>query len=409
MDIKKIASWIGLALLVVLVIFMSYYWYSHRSGPNTQDSLNGNPFPGGTSNSAANGAGGTVRPPPTINENGEILPTAESESRLFQIHDMPIVSAVAFMRQNIPFARFMEQGSGNVFEYNFDTKQKVRISNTSIPEIGEARWSANGTTIAFRYEQDNSIRTAIGLLASSTEEGAFGKITFLPEAIRSVAVSPDGEGVFYIAKGSTGSSGVVVKKDGTSPRILFTSPLTQWSVSWPSNAFVIISSPSGDNGGVSYKVALKDGGKTILSMNQAVFNEFIGDTKGQLLGVNPATNKVSLFDQRNSSFSGLETTTWPSKCTFVEGATSTILCAALPVGVSNYQDDWGRGEYSSDDLLISTNFIRGYKQFLVPQDDLGDKKFDIEKISIVPKGNYLVFKNKTNGMLWGVRVPGGIE
>jgi len=144
-------------------------------------------------------------------------------------------------------------------------------------------------------------------------------------------------------------------------------------------------------------------------MNQSDFNEFIGDIKGQLLGINPDTSKIALFDQKNNSFTTLETSSWPSKCAFVEGATSTAVCAALSPGASGLQERWQQGTYISNDVLIVINFFRNYKQYLVSQAELGDKTFDMEHISIVPKGNYLAFKNKTNGMLWGVRVPGGIE
>src|SRR6185436_14178697 len=166
--LKKI--FIGVGILVLLgLVGLGGYWYLHKTPKDTQSS-NSTIFPNGLTNASSNTGKGSIRPVPAESSDSPISSGENAEPRLFQIHDKPVVSAISFIRQNNPYVRFMEQGSGNVFEYNFNTKQKVRISNTSIPEIGDAVWSTQGSTIAFRYEQDSTMHAAIGILASSTEE-----------------------------------------------------------------------------------------------------------------------------------------------------------------------------------------------------------------------------------------------
>lgn len=401
--VKRNILIVTIAFGLIVALLAIYFFFYRRATPVLTDDQ-GTPFPQGTIVSSS-----TIdfRPPP-VETPAPI--GAATEPRLFQIHDNPIVSAVSFLRKNVPYVRFIEQGSGHVYEYNFVTKQKVRISNTSVPQIGAAIWAADGSALVFRYEQDGVVKSAVGLLASSSPEGTFDKIFFLPESIRDVAISPNGKSVFYLTENTSGGVGVLANRDGSNPHTLFSSPLKRWRVEWQSPEFVIIQTPmTTDGGGVAYKISIPSGAQTVLISSQGLFGGVTSNSDGQLLATNPQTGKVSLFDSKLDTFSDIEETSWPAKCSFISGVKSAVVCGSVPTQALPLFESWGRGEFVSNDILIAINFLYQYKELLIPQNDQGDRAFDITNVSAVPGGNWIVFKNRPDGLLWGVRVPGGVE
>ena len=397
--IKKILFFGAIAAAIALIAFGIYFFFFSK-----------NPTTGTGSNLPSGNSQGRlptdVRPAPgeTETPSGQV----QTEPRLFSVHDKPVVSAVSFIRNKVSFTRFVEQGSGHVYEYNFKTKAKVRISNTSIPQIAEALWSSDGNTLVFRYEESGVVHTAVGSLSTTTEESAFKKISFLPEGIRSISISADGSQVFYIVKGDSPAIGVLAKADGGSPKILFSSPLSQWNVDWADPGSVLISTPQSLFGGIAYRVRLSDGVQSQLTISDITFGGVQGGSSRQLIATVPSNGQVTQLGSKGE-FSDLSDFSWPTKCAFAQFATSSMVCANMAQTDLLRFDEWQRGEIRTSDQLVATNFAAGYKMLLIPSDDLGDKTFDMTNISLTPTGEYLVFKNRVDQLLWGVRVPGGIQ
>lgn len=401
---NKAIIWISAGFIGLAVIGL-FYWYFSRSTPtSTQTDTN---LPRGTVDTSS---GGSVRTPAT-EAGGDAQDGSSQEPFLFLIHDKPIVSSVTFMRKTGPVVRFMEQGSGNVYEYDFTSKQKARVSNTSIPQIARAVWSVDGSVVAFQYSENDVVHTAVGYLASTTgaTDAPFDKIFFLPEGIRSVALSPDGKQVAYTTVVDNAGALFTANSNGTSPKVLFASPLIQWSVSWPAASYLLLSSGFGEDAGITYKIDVPSGKKTTLLASPKIFEGVVGDTKGQFIAPDPLTGKVSLYDSKFGTFSKLAELTWADKCSLVQNATSTMLCGAISASIFSKYTAWLRGEFASNDILVATNFANNYKQVLIPENEFADKKFDMVNVSATPDRKYAVFKNRIDGFLWGVRAPGGIE
>lgn len=341
--------------------------------------------------------------PRNLGDGGDNAPPNSTEQRLFQIHDRPVVSSVLFIRSGDVYARFIEEGSGHVYEYDLRNRRGYRISNTSIPQITEALWSQDATVVAFRYEDGGILKAAVGELSTTTEERAFLKVHFLPEGIRSLALSPDGRSVFYITRDQTlgGAAGIIANRDGSSPRLIFSSKLSAWSTSWPAANTVLVSSPWSSDGGLVYRINPQNGSRSIVFSTTGLFIGAVGGPKGELLVADPDTNRLASVDQSGALLPEL-TLSWPSLCSFSVGPTSTAACADIPERGYSLFEEWSRGEYDFVSNLAIIDFVSGLTVFALSSDDLRDRSFDIINPSLSPDASYVLFKNKIDGLLWGV-------
>lgn len=329
------------------------------------------------------------------------------EPKLFQIHDRPIVNFVVLNRAGHTYARFIEQGSGHVYEYDFATKAKIRISNTSVPGIQSATWAQDGNTVAFQYLEDGVVRTAVGTLTASSTEGSFAKITFLPAGLGSIALSPQGDLIAYV--GSRGEDGAVfvAQKDGSGARLVFTSPLSRWLLSWKSSDALVAETPLSTSGGVAYSINPKTGARKLLHTTSGPFGGLVPAADGTTYLYTPSWSQgtTRLDTKSGSEFLAFAMNTIPEKCSFIATSTDYALC-----GVSGGSDasiltkfeNWLRGEGLVRDYVYVTNFKASYWAPVTTDRDVGDQVLDIEHIE--SGFDFAAFKEKQGQTLFGIRL-----
>lgn len=397
---QKQILYIALGVLVVgLLLFFGYRYFFSPTTP-TDTSL----LPGTTGTSG--GLPTNVTPKPNQNsEEGVPVP----EPTLFQIHDKPTVGFVVFTRGTNSFARFIEQGSGHVYEYNFDSKEKKRISNTSIPKIQTASFAKDGNTVAFQYLENGVIRSGIGQLATTSEEGSYKKITFLPAGLTSVAVSPLGNEVAYSTIGANGGIVGIAEKDGTKTRTVFSSPLTRWFVSWHNTDSIIVETPLSTEGGAAYSVNVRTAALNTIVASAGYFSGVAGASDGIHFLYTPSWSKgvTRLNTKDDTEFVGFSMNTIPSKCSFMATSTDFALCGSgsgsnAPIIAS--LEAWLRGEGYVKDYLYLVNFRRATWSPVIRSEDMGDKSFDIEHVEANAEGTFGAFREKEGQTLWGFRL-----
>ena len=351
-----------------------------------------------------------------IRNNGATTtnPTEPYEPTLFQIHDKPIVSFVVFSRDTFSYVRFIEQGSGHVYEYNFDTKQKIRISNTSIPQIETAVWSKDGNTVAFQYLENGSVKSAIGDLATTSTESSYKKITFLPDGLGTIALSPNGAQIAYATKTQSGGVVVVAGKDGTKARTVFSSPLMRWLVSWPSDDNLLVETPLTLEGGAAYSVNIKTATQKALVVTEGPFTGLVGASDGTnyLYAPSWSSGTTRYNSKDNTEFALFAMNTLPEKCSFI--ATSSVNYALCGSGNSasnpilTHFEEWLRGEGYAEDSIYLVNFFRGAWTPVIRSQDLGDRTFDVEHIEGDSRTLFAAFKEHEGGILLGIWLRPGL-
>lgn len=398
---QKQLLYIILGLIIVgLLLFFGYrYFFLPKVTPTDTSLLPGTGGNTGllpttvTPNQNQNSAEGTTLPDPT----------------LFQIHDKPTVGFVVFTRGTNSYVRFIEQGSGHVYEYNFDAKQKIRISNTSIPKIQTASFAKNGNSVAFQYLENGVTRSGIGQLATTSEEGSYKKITFMPAGLTSIALSPSGEEVAYTTSGEDGGIVGIAGRDGTKARTVFTSPLVRWFVSWPSPDALLVESPLSSMGGSAFSVQARTSSVTPIVSTQGYFSGVVGAQSGIHFLYSPVWSKgvTRLNNKDDTEFVSFSMNTIPSKCSFMATSTDFVLCGSgsgSNTPIIENMEAWLRGEGYVKDVLYLVNYKKASWSPVVRDEDLGDRSFDIEHVEADARLLFGAFKEHEGETLWGFRI-----
>ena len=182
----------------------------------------------------------------TVTETGgtntvePVIFTEVSDKKIFKIANGPIAGATLTQitrPATSTVARFVIQTNGHAFDLILDSPGAVpkAVSNTTIPGIIKVTWSEKGRGALMQYFDASILKTVHFLLpppASTTTVPV--RVQFLPEEIASLAVSPDGANVAYLVKTAGGSDGYTANADGGSVKKLFSLPLSQISIAWPS-------------------------------------------------------------------------------------------------------------------------------------------------------------------------------
>lgn len=310
-----------------------------------------------------------------------------------------------------PALRYIEKATGHIFDYNFETGETERITNTTLPRIQEAFFTNNGTQVLIRYLKDDNetIETYLGTLperklGDDTGEAALtGK--FLAKNMKDITLSPLSDKVFYQTISGTSSVGTIYQPKTDTKNPFFNSPFSEWLPQWINeNTITMTTKASGFAPGYMY--TLKTTGE---------FEKVLGGIFG--LTTNTSSDLKNILFNRSSdvgtSLARYEITTGKSynlgvdtlseKCIWNKDS-SFIYCGVpdiLPNGV--YPDDWYQGILSLSDrlVLIDPTGLIPNEELVNPRDE--GKDIDAINLQTDPTEEYLSFINKKNNILWTIK------
>jgi hypothetical protein len=252
---------------------------------------------------------------------------------------------------------FVEKGTGNL--YSLDNQNNMtRLSNTTISGIGEAYLGSDssGWRSILRQEKNGQISTYLSQLKASlaTSTGPSELKTSNWVNPLSLAVSPGSSKIAYLEQQKDGSANLYTSDWSVkSSKKIWSSPLTEWSISWPKdNIITITSRASFDYPGASYSLNLTTGqSKKILSdingltVKSSPDNQRLVYSKSLLGGVS-----LYQYDLATGTTRLLDLNTLPDKCVWFD---NDILYCAVPKKIpsGNYPDSWYQGKtVFSDDI-----------------------------------------------------------
>ena len=335
--------------------------------------------------------------------------------KIFKIADGPVAGATLIQTTRpatSTIARFVLQTNGHAFDLVLDSPGAVpkAVSNTTIPGIIKVVWSEKGRGALMQYLDANILKTVHFLLpqpASTTTVPV--RVQFLPEGISSLAVSPDGANVAYLVKTTAGSDGYTANADGGGVKKLFSLPLSQISIAWPSVGTLLAqSAPAAGVPGIVFSVDAKTGANAPLlyaqgltatansSFSRIVYqtsdgtarSSYLRDTKSGLNAPLPAINPS------------------PEQCIWSRLTPNIVFCAvpiqSVPV---NYLDLWHQGFNSSAENIFRINTdINGQNVVASPGGADGGEQADIAEMTISQDDKYLIYIRKGDRSLWAVRL-----
>jgi hypothetical protein len=377
-------------LLVGIVLFIYAYFDSKNSDQTIGQSIR-NLFP--TSN--------TTNPPLTPNNPGagdlgnggggviDVIPNAPD--KLVQISNSPVSGGMFSSTSSV---RYIERGTGNVYEYSYFTNLSQKITNTTIPKIHDSYWVDNDTFIGRYLASDNkTIRSFVGSIINPGASGTVSTI-FLKDNITSISLA--GDNIFYIADSFPGSVGYIYNPDQDKTSQIFRSDNEQLTTLWHNNQPFVHTNPSNNISGTLFRVIKGN----LLEVLNDVPALIASSVDGELL--------VSSFGQTNNTFS-YDTTTnssesfasllVPEKCVSTLG---DIYCA-VDVIQGNFPDSWYLGLGSFNDHIYKIKKDSGRIQVYNFTEDIPGG-IDVINISTSPDGEQILFMNKKDNSLWSLNL-----
>jgi len=418
---KKILLIIGILVIIGVAAFLIFGSRAQtesgesRVGFSIRDFL---PFGSSEDSTNTDTTDTTITDTSGIGLNNEPFPTQTNEivvPRLRKISKEPVAGAVIYNVGTTSVVRFVEKGTGNVYEVNSSTTVIHRLTNTTIPKIVRALWLPNASGfLAQTLESESEIvETNFVKLnkntATSTNESLTPfstTISKLPTSIKEISIKPDGTKIFYYTALNS-SSWFVSNVDGTGSSLVMTHPLTEWLPKWISGNTVIMQSKgSSETTGFAYSFDISS--KTLKKVGVEMVGLSVNpNTDGSMSLVSSGGSVPSLFvvDNKNITSKTLSTNTLAEKCVWLKDKNPTIYCAVpsqIPRG--NYPDVWYKGLVSTGDFIekIDTNNDISYN--IANLSSLSDQKIDVVDISLSPDGSHLIFRNKIDGFLWMLRI-----
>src|SRR3989344_1727398 len=432
--LKKTFKIIAILIILLAVGFGAYWFFDRQQGGDGLPQNDGgfglkNFFPFGNSNNGAPTAT-TTTGIPGINGQNYAIPTAPP--RLWQISNEPQSGAVVFNASNTPFVRFVDRATGNIFESSLRLLGLKRISNTTIPKVYEAVWQPNGNALVLRYLSDDNetIRSVYGKLSSTTPLSIEGgsessaenagellrelQTVFLPENITSISVNLPTGAFSYVVESPNKSAVFVTNSLAGNPRQIFESEIRDFSVRWVNDMTIgLMGKPSSATDGQFY----------FLKVDSGRLERAMSGQRGLTAISNPAGAKIFYSESRNDSFksnlSGPKTgertsvpfTSLPDKCVW-SNKNAYLYCAvpkSIPFG--EYPDYWYQGRVSFSDTFWRIDTSTGATEFLIDPATVvstasGDIGAEIDAVNLILDLNeeYLVFTNKKDSMLWGLKI-----
>lgn len=426
---KKIFVIIIAIIIVAAIILGIWFFFSNKTDNVIEEEGPARFFP--TTNRESIGE---TESPNSTNSDDEENPEDPSRAeipKLRQLSKDPVAGVVAFERtststdtfvnesgsENLSTTteivfRYIERGTGHLYETKENSLTKNRLSNTTIPKVYNALFSNDGDRLILRYlDTDNeTIRTFNSEIIKEEDPGPdnpeyslTGK--FLPNNITEFSASPDGNSVLYFLTNSPTEQTSVYIADLVDDvvSLVYQTPISQWLSQWIDETKISITTkPHSQVYGYSF----------ILDTEKRELTKVIETEKGLTTLYNPEGTKLiySVSDIRGlatyvqtigETAYKLKIKTIPEKCAWDPSDIDIIYCATpdfLPR--ANYPEDWYQGEASFRDSLWRFNTRTLDLRLVHTFDANKSESFDIIRPQISPDGRYFMFVNKKDLTLW---------
>lgn len=359
------------------------------------------------------------------NESGSD-PTGEPMFR--QLSSVPTAGAIAIVKDNEQYVRYMEKSEGHVYDVRIRDGEKTEITNTKILRVHEALFGLGGDAVITRSLDEDSftkadiIKTTLGYIKPAEGEGGIGSIqTNINDSIKdgamAVSVSPDGKRFFYLLPTEYGSEGTSVDLGTKISARVFQHDFSEWLPQILDNGDVILATkPS----------ALVDGFAYRFSPAKHTFERILRNKEGLTVNADPTGENVLYAENVSGNIafgvwnkagvpgdegimfhdSPISLVTLPEKCAWKKDRMH-ILCGSFPATRERLPDIWYQGRVPLRDTFWLANTKTNELVFIADpeKEESAKQSFDVVNPLFSSDGNYFVFVNKNDETLWSMKIP----
>ncbi len=383
---KKIYLIIGGGVVLTLIIAFWVYSFLYGSPTNTPNTLFTN----------LGIFGNEAVPTEIVPETPTEIPVVDvTTEKLRQLTTKPVIGARDVTVNEVTFMRYVEAGTGHVFDINMTTGQEVRVSQISVPLASEAAISPSGEYIAIRSGNGNQNSVSI----ISIIGGVNPTETVLPNQVESMAFGYNNEFLFSeVSGGQTELKGYTVSSGAT--RRISSAPFTSTAVSWSQSSntpHIIYTKPAASLMGYAYAVTssglarlpFSGNGLSVSSSNRVwIFSRNENQTyKTTFISKSTGVSEKAPID------------VLPTKCTAAIDGNNTFYCGAtINNQLNNMPDQWYKGDISFTDNLWEIK--PGKASLLVDPLLTTGRTIDIFNPRLTSDKSGIYFVNKIDKTLW---------
>ena len=428
---RKISySIIIIAILAVIGVFAYFFLYLNKPAPKGEITTSTeNPFnplnPSGTSPTQTQSNDTTNGTTSVIYNSGQIYQLP----KVRQIWTTPVGGFVASTTGGTAFVRFVDRGTGYVYDMDATSSAPVDISNTTVPLVYQTYWGSNGMSGIFRYIKEGSdditnFYVQLRSTATTTEVAQSTSTVSIPTAlvisqtpyvlrgmyfpgnIVSAAVSPKGNQIFTVENVAGNGVGYISNFDGSDSNKVFSTPLTQVAAFWPTASTLMLATKSSENSfGYLYLIDAKTGDMSEILGNMIGLS-VLPSTTGQLVlysDISSSGNLVtSLYNVKNGTSQDLPFVTLADKCVWSRQNPLDLFCAVPSTAPTDYPDAWYKGTDPSVDSIIEVDTDTGSVHSVSNLAQDAKAQIDAEQLTLDPTERFLYFLNKRDLSLWSL-------
>jgi hypothetical protein len=411
--IKKIL----IAIILVLVLAIAagfYYWYFYILNPPTAKTNT----PIEKKEFAPFGNTETVTPTETnVNVTVTVATTTEPEPidtsynapKLRQISTNPVAGFVA----STSVIRYMDRGTGHIYDTRTDTENAVRVSNTTLPKIYEAYGNKQGTNFILRYLKDETdtivnFYAELRTIATGTSETSLQlKGKYISPDVNQVAVSPTGDRIFtWNIEGGRGI-GYISAFDERGKTKVAEEIFTQATIDWPeANTLMVSTKASAVSSGYIYSLSTRGGiMKNVIAGVRGLTGKMSKDAQKILYSGSTADGffATSIKDIKENTTQEVVFATLAEKCVWSNLRKNEVYCSVpTTIPSAQYPDDWYKGSISFTDKIWHLNTTTGEVHLIASPLELSDVSLDAINLTLDPQEDALYFVNKKDLTLWAL-------
>lgn len=411
---KKVLLIIGIIVIVAIVAFLMFGnnmvnqdESSSRVGFSIMDYLPFGTNDGGQFNISTK----------TDTENNVVAPNQDVSinkpiPRLRKISNEPVAGAVIFNIGSSSVVRFVEKGTGNVYEARSDSHLIQRLTNTTIPRIIRAFWLPDGSgfigqtlTEDMSVVETNFIKLKKNTATTTESLTQYSTIkSSLPTSIKEIAIRPDGLKIFYYTSIPSASFWFISNPDGTNSVSLNSHPITEWIPEWI-NENTIIMQTKGSIQAKSYLYSFNVSNKTMKKVGVSLYGMSSNTNNDSSFSLVSSGLSLFLIDNKNISSTKIETETLAEKCVWTKKEVLFAYCAIPISSISGvFPDDWYKGVAQSEDSIVKIDLKNNVFYPTSYLSEESSEKIDVVDISISKDDSHIIFRNKIDGYLWMLRI-----
>lgn len=352
---------------------------------------------------------GLQREPTPIETQNNLAPTtnlAPSTGKLSQLSTKSVIGFVYIEAVEASTStpakaarlRYVERGTGHVYEIDFGSNTETRISGTTIAKAASAEFDKEGKTAVIVAE--NTDGTSASLYAFGATSN---KSVLLPDNARNFYfASPNSLRYTLIEEQETIAYELDWLKETTVS--LWRVPLIDIDVSWTDRGALVTNRPATWLKSGIYSI---ENGRLMRSIKPEYALRAKMEPSGRFILYsyfdNTQNEPVNYILDRDSGETATSTLmTVPEKCTFM--STNFWCAASFDVSSTNRDilNDWYRGEFTASDAIWQG---RADGSAVYVDDLSGLAGFDIDVTHLKGTNDgQLFFINKTNNTLWRYRI-----